>query len=106
MKKIAVFSLILLLIAGVTYAAEQASSTEQVKGTESVGNKICQVSGDKIDEKTKVTYEYKGKIYNLCCPICVEEFKKDPEKYIGKIEKEGESKQEHSTHGKHHHHSH
>ena len=102
MKRLAVFTLALLLVAGVTYAAEQASSTEQVKGTESVGNKICPVSGDKIDEKTKATYEYNGKIYNFCCPMCVEEFKKDPEKYIEKMEKAEEGKG-HSGHGKHHH---
>ncbi|MBF0494670.1 MAG: YHS domain-containing protein [Candidatus Omnitrophica bacterium] len=38
--------------------------------------------GTPIDESTKVTYEYNGKIYNFCCPMCVEEFKKDPVKYI------------------------
>ncbi len=54
-----------------------------------VGNKICPVSGDKIlapgekgtmgDEPVK--YEYNGKIYNLCCPMCIKDFKKNPEKY-------------------------
>ncbi|MBF0504740.1 MAG: TRASH domain-containing protein [Candidatus Omnitrophica bacterium] len=24
---------------------------------------------------------YKGKIYNLCCPMCVKDFEKNPEKY-------------------------
>ena len=60
-------------------------STEAVE----VGNKICPVSGDKIpapgekgtmgDEPVK--YEYNGKIYNLCCQMCVKDFKKNPEKY-------------------------
>lgn len=54
----------------------------------SVGNKICPVMGEKIDEKTKATYEYEGKIYNFCCPACIDEFKKDPEKYIKKVEEE------------------
>ena len=54
-----------------------------------VGNKICPVSGDKIpapgekgtmgDEPVK--YEYNGKIYNLCCEMCIKDFKKNPEKY-------------------------
>ena len=54
-----------------------------------VGNKICPVSGDEIpapgekgdmgDEPVK--YEYNGKIYNLCCKMCIKDFKKDPEKY-------------------------
>ncbi len=54
-----------------------------------VGNKICPVSGDKIPtpgEKVTmgdkpVQYEYNGKIYNLCCPMCTKDFKKNPEKY-------------------------
>jgi YHS domain-containing protein len=52
------------------------------KETIEVGNKICPVSGEKINEKWKATYEYKGKIYNFCCPACIKEFKKDPDKYI------------------------
>ena len=62
-----------------------SKSTEAVE----VGNKICPVSGDKIpapgekgtmgDEPVK--YEYNGKIYNLCCQMCVKDFKKNPEKY-------------------------
>ncbi|MFH1094225.1 MAG: YHS domain-containing protein [Candidatus Omnitrophota bacterium] len=53
-----------------------------------VGNKICPVTGEKVDEKTKATYEYQGKVYNFCCPVCIDEFKKDPDKYIKKVEEE------------------
>ena len=56
------------------------SDKPQVKNAEDVGNKICPVSGDKIDEKMKQTYEYKGKIYSFCCPDCIEEFKKGSRK--------------------------
>ncbi|MBF0503842.1 MAG: TRASH domain-containing protein [Candidatus Omnitrophica bacterium] len=28
-----------------------------------------------------VKFEYNGKIYNLCCPMCIKDFKTDPEKY-------------------------
>jgi len=75
----------------------QAGSDEQAAGVSektaqneavSVGNKICPVTGEKIDEKIKVTYEYQGKIYNFCCAGCPEEFKKDPKEYIKKIEEE------------------
>ena len=48
--------------------------------------KICPVLGGKIDEKDKVTYEYKGKIYNLCCIGCIEVFKSNPEKYVKIVE--------------------
>ena len=53
-----------------------------------VGNAICPVSGEVIDPAAKVTYEYEGKIYNFCCADCVDDFKKDPEPYIKKVENE------------------
>jgi len=69
---------------GKTDAATQAVTKEAVNA----GNKICPVRGEKIDEKTKATCEYEGKIYNFCCPVCIEEFNNNPEKYIKKIEEE------------------
>ncbi|MBF0478853.1 MAG: YHS domain-containing protein [Candidatus Omnitrophica bacterium] len=53
-----------------------------------VGNKICPVSGMNVNSMSPVTYEYEGKIYNFCCAGCIDEFKKDPKKYIQKIEAE------------------
>ena len=71
-----------------TMMSDQKETTTLSKAVE-VGNKICPVSGDKVpvpgekgamgDEPVK--YEYNGKIYNLCCPMCVKDFKKNPEKY-------------------------
>jgi len=50
-----------------------------------VGNKICPVLGNPVAGggvgDAAVKYEWHGKIYNFCCPMCIEEFKKDPEKY-------------------------
>ncbi len=66
-----------------------------------VGNKVCPVRGEKIDESSKATYEYKGKIYNFCCPMCIPEFKKDPEKYSAKAEQSSSS--EHSMPEGHNH---
>ena len=85
-------------------ATGEPAASEQIKEKENVGNEFCPVSGEKIDEKSKVTYEYKGKIYNFCCQDCVEEFKKDPEKYIEKMKKEkaGTNGQDQSTHEDHH----
>lgn len=90
---------------------KQVANNQTAEKAVNVGNKICPVSGEKIDEKTKATYEYKGKIYNFCCSMCLDEFKKDPEKYIKKIEEEKESgsaekeetetmEHEHSQHSK------
>ncbi len=74
---------------------ETGTQTQTEKATEAVpkeavnvGNKICPVSGEKIVEKMKAAYEYEGKIYNFCCPMCIDEFKKDPQKYIKKVGEE------------------
>jgi len=55
---------------------------------ENVGNKVCPVTGEKIVENAKETYEHEGKIYNFCCPMCIDDFKNNPEKYVEKVEKE------------------
>lgn len=89
---------VILGIGGLSFAAmcdatghkedPKAAAAQNKSEAINVGNKICPVTGDKINEKTKATYEYKGKIYNFCCPACVGTFKKDPAKYIKKIEEE------------------
>lgn len=85
---------------GTTEVVKEAGLSEKAVN---VGNKMCPVSGEKIDEKLKSTYEYNGKVYNFCCASCFDEFKNDPEKYIKKIEQElqAESKgqSEHEGHG-------
>lgn len=79
-----------------TAQAGEAISQPAAKEPVNVGNKICPVSGEEVGKggMQPATYEYQGKIYNFCCPACVDEFKKDPEKYIKKVEEElkGESK--------------
>ncbi|MDO8602656.1 MAG: YHS domain-containing protein [Candidatus Omnitrophota bacterium] len=57
------------------------------------GNKVCPVLGESIDETTKAIYEYEGKIYNFCCAGCIEPFKKEPQKYIDKVNQELEANQ-------------
>ena len=79
-----------------TQTQAEADTQALPKETVNVGNKICPVSGEKIEEKTKTTYEYEGKIYNFCCASCIDEFKKDPGKFIDRVEQElqAESKEE------------
>ena len=60
-------------------------------GPVEVGNKICPVSKEEINEESGMKpqkVEYKGKIYNLCCAMCAEEFNKDPDKYVQLVEEE------------------
>ncbi|MBI1976775.1 MAG: YHS domain-containing protein [Candidatus Omnitrophica bacterium] len=69
-------------------------SDEEVEalGLEKAGNRLCPVSDGEInfnDPKHKpARLAYKGKVYNFCCDMCIKDFKKDPEKFIKKIEVE------------------
>jgi YHS domain-containing protein len=51
--------------------------------------KTCVVSGDKLGEMgDPYLYEYEGREIKFCCKGCVKDFKKDPAKYVKKIEEE------------------
>ncbi|MFH1854517.1 MAG: YHS domain-containing protein [Candidatus Omnitrophota bacterium] len=65
--------------------AQEGDMQSAQEGPVDVGNKICPVSGEEISEEMKASYEYEGKIYNFCCAGCIDEFSKDPAKYIEKI---------------------
>ncbi len=54
--------------------------------------KTCIVSGDKLGEMGEpYVYEYEGRQIKFCCKGCVKDFKKEPAKYVKKIE-EAEAK--------------
>ena len=95
-KAIVILSMAVVLMAGYVLAEEQdqpAATEEKVK----VDNKICPISGEVIEEtadKKPVQVEYKGKMYNLCCEMCVKDFNKDPEKYIKNIEEQMKAEKE------------
>ena len=43
---------------------------------------MCPVSGDKLSVgKDTKGVKYKGKVFYMCCPACLEQFKNNPEKY-------------------------
>ncbi len=73
-------------------ASDAAVAAASVTAPVDVGNKICPVSGEKIVNKTDmggpVKIEYKGKLYGLCCPMCIKDFKKTPDKYAAIADKE------------------
>ena len=48
---------------------------------------VCPVLGGKIDKKVYV--DYQGKRIYFCCQGCEAEFKKDPEKYMKKMQDQG-----------------
>jgi YHS domain-containing protein len=49
--------------------------------------KTCVVSGDKLGEMgDPYVFKYEGREIKFCCKNCVKDFKKDPAKYVKKIE--------------------
>ena len=73
-------------------ASDTAANTtgEKKPAVVDVGNKRCPVTGEEVDGKT--FYEYNGKRYGFCCPMCIATFEKNPVKYSGIAEKEAEGK--------------
>jgi YHS domain-containing protein len=54
--------------------------------------KTCIVSGEKLGEMgDPYVFKYEGREIKFCCKNCVKDFKKDPAKYVKKIE-EAEAK--------------
>ena len=48
-------------------------------------NQFCAIEKEnKIDPKGK-TYTYNGKVIGFCCADCIDEFKKNPEKYMASL---------------------
>lgn len=69
----------------------RVATEEDIKNLPNVGNKLCPVSGNPVDDGSMgeaVKFVYNGKIYNLCCSMCAKDFKKNPEKYSAAAEKE------------------
>jgi len=70
---------------GLAFAQQTPPAVKAKVQLVEVGNKICPVSGDRVAGgamgNKPITVEYNGKIYNLCCPMCIDVFKKNPEKY-------------------------
>jgi len=94
-RSLAIALIIVMFLIGISKAssAMMCGAHTQDTGKESntkavdVANTVCPVTGEKIDQKTKATYVYKDKAYNFCCPMCIDEFKKNPGKYADKISK-------------------
>jgi YHS domain-containing protein len=55
-------------------------------------NTKCPVSGDDVDKE--VTQTYKGRTIAFCCKDCVKDFKKDPDKFIKKLDEEKAAKKD------------
>ena len=90
MKRWAMNLVIVCLVGtvGASLAAEghggHEKETEKAKSTPQT---TCPVTGDKIDKGLYVDHE--GRRVYVCCKKCVDTVKKDPQKYIKKLEAGG-----------------
>lgn len=81
MKLLYIFLSMLFLGANTVFAHEGHKMEAMIVQGKEVG--ICPVMHDEASKE--YSYEYEGKTYYFCCPMCIGEFKKDPAKYISKI---------------------
>jgi len=92
MKRILMPAVIAMLLVAVMCGCVHAQAGEGKKEPVNAGNIVCPVMGTKVVPGKALTVEHNGKLYNLCCPICVAEFKRDPEKYSDIAEKQMKKK--------------
>jgi hypothetical protein len=88
MKKMKVITGTLLAVAvlGASLLALAADKPAETK-IKPYTLKVCVVSGDKLGEMGKpFVFTNDTREIKLCCKSCLKDFKKDPEKYIKKIE--------------------
>ena len=93
MKRHFLFSAVAAAILGGAASAGAADKpktpTTKPAATQASGkpvNKFCAVEGKDHDVDPKVTTVYKGKTIGFCCRDCIDEFNKDPEKFVKKME--------------------
>ena len=80
------FSLIFAISLGLNTLPAQAAEhgmmgEAKMKADQDAG--ICPVLHGPASKE--YTFAYEGKTYYFCCPMCIDEFKKDPQKYISRI---------------------
>ena len=85
LKRLTVIALALAVV-GTAYLAAAADEKPKTK-LKPYTLKTCVVSGDKLGEMGDAyVFEYEGREIKFCCKGCVKDFKKDPAKYLKKIE--------------------
>lgn len=95
MKKFFLGAAILVFLASFSMSAQdkkdvKTGKTEKTTVVTSELNTVCPVSKEEADPK--ITANYNGKTYALCCKTCLKKFQKDPEKYIQKMNQKKDNK--------------
>jgi hypothetical protein len=87
MKKNLAVAVLAVSILASPFAALAADSKPKTK-LKPYPLKTCVVTDEKLgDMGDAYVFEYEGREIKLCCKGCVKDFKKDPAKYVKKLEK-------------------
>jgi YHS domain-containing protein len=76
--------IVIALIAGLLFSGHLLAAGSPGKGNSQTD---CPVMGGKIDKN--VYTDYQGKRIYFCCSGCVDDFKKNPDKYLKQMEEKG-----------------
>jgi len=72
------------LVGCAAHNSPQSSDSAQLTSGGKPVNTYCAINtSDKVD--STVTTVYKGQVIGFCCQDCIDEFKKDPDKYVAKM---------------------
>jgi YHS domain-containing protein len=74
----------MVLIAGFLFNGYALAADSPGKGNPQTA---CPVMGGQVDRN--VYTDYQGKRIYFCCSGCIDDFKKDPDKYLKKMEQQG-----------------
>lgn len=74
-------------LGAVTLAKETTTKPATQPATQPYPLKVCVVSGEELGGMgDTVVYKYEGREVRFCCKMCVDDFKKDPQKYLKKLD--------------------
>jgi len=85
MKKLLITTLLASAFVAGSFSAMAVDKKDEKKGEYPLTT--CVVSGEKLGEMGKpYVMKYKGREVHLCCESCEKDFKKDPAKYLKKLD--------------------
>jgi len=92
MKKLKTLTAITLAVSYLAAPVAGFAAEKQSEKTKPYPLEKCVVSDEKLGEMGKpYVFTHEGREIKLCCKSCLKDFKKDPAKYVKKIE-EAEAK--------------
>lgn len=89
MKSMTALTFVGLVAATFTLASATSLPAADSKAPKPYPLKTCVVTDEEINDKGNMkphTFVHEGREVKLCCKSCLKDFKKDPKKYMAKIE--------------------